>query len=86
MTTQQLISALSAQGKADLAAAAQWLNPLPDDVKALMEKLTMSLQIVKYSQNRQGAQVQNSTANEHLAALVRLKAEIDSLLSSGLIA
>lgn len=79
MTPEQLINSLSEQGQKDLIAAGQWINPIPADIKTLLEKITIALQMVRYSQNRQGAKAANSSANEHLYALMRLKTEIESL-------
>jgi hypothetical protein len=39
MHSDELIKSLSDNGSKDLSASAQWINPIPDDAYALIEKI-----------------------------------------------
>lgn len=80
MQSTELISSLSKQGADDLASSSQWINPIPDDGFALIEKIDMALNIVKFSQSRRSEEGEKSS-NDHLNSLIRLKAEIQSILN-----
>lgn len=76
MNSDKIMKLLSATAKDDLVTVAQWVNPLPEDVKTLLGKVEMALKMVSYSHNRQGSPAPSQTSIEQLAALKRLKAEI----------
>jgi hypothetical protein len=79
MHSDELIKSLSDNGSKDLLASAQWIKPIPDNAYALIEKIDMALNIVKFAQSRRsekGAEV----SNHHLDSLIRLKSEISNIL------
>jgi len=80
MNSTELIKALSKTGTEDLSSSLQWIKPIPEDVKALIEKIDMALNIVKFSQSRCDEDSGVKTSNDHLGSLTRLKSEIESIL------
>jgi hypothetical protein len=70
---------LSDNGSKDLSASAQWINPIPDDAYALIEKIDMALNIVKFSQLRCSEEGEK-VSNNHLDSLIRLRSEISNIL------
>ena len=78
MHSNELIELLSDDGKKDLSSSLQWINPIPKDATALIEKIEMALKIVNFSQSRR-AEESDDISNNHLDALIRLKAEVKSI-------
>jgi|TARA_B110000091_G_C13476945_1_gene334496 hypothetical protein len=83
MHSDELIKSLSKSGTKDLASSLQWINPIPEDVFALIEKIDMALNIVKFSQSRQAEEAGKKSSDNHLDSLIRLRAEIRSLIDNG---
>ena len=82
MKSEELIQLLSSTGTEDLASSAQWINPLPFQASAIIEKIEMAIKMVTYSHNRAGSSPPTELSKNQLAALHRLKAEIVDLLNS----
>jgi hypothetical protein len=83
MHSDELIKSLSDNGSKDLSASAQWINPIPDDAYALIEKIDMALNIVKFSQSRRSEEGEK-VSNNHLDSLIRLKSEISNIIDKKL--
>ncbi|AWB57741.1 hypothetical protein [Colwellia sp. Arc7-D] len=83
MHSDELIKSLSDNGNKDLESSLQWINPIPEDASALIEKIDMALNIVKFSKSRRTEEGEE-TSNNHLDSLIRLKAEISSILNEKL--
>lgn len=83
MHSDELIKSLSDNGNKDLESSLQWINPIPDDASALIEKIDMALNIVRFSKSRRTEEGEE-TSNNHLDSLIRLKAEISSILNEKL--
>ena len=83
MHSTELIKFLSQRGAEDLSSSVQWLNPIPEDASALLNKVDMALSIVKFSQFRQAEDGGVKSSSNHLDSLIRLKAEFKSILESG---
>jgi hypothetical protein len=83
MHSDELIKSLSDNGNKDLESSLQWINPIPDDATALIEKIDMALNIVRFSKSRRTEEGEE-TSNNHLDSLIRLKAEISSILNEKL--
>ncbi|MGJ8694484.1 MAG: hypothetical protein ACSHW0_18605 [Thalassotalea sp.] len=81
MKSAELIKSLSEQGTEDLYASSQWINPIPDDAFALIEKIEMAARIVQFSQSRRDEDSGKKSPTQHLDALIRLKSEIKTILS-----
>lgn len=79
MHSDELIKLLSDSGSKDLASSLQWINPIPADGSALLEKIDMALSIVKFSQSRR-AEEGKETSTNHLDSLIRLRSEINGIL------
>lgn len=79
MHSDELIKLLSDSGSKDLLSSLQWINPIPEDASALVEKIDMALSIVKFSQSRRAEEGEETSTN-HLESLIRLKLEISSIL------
>jgi len=82
MHSDELIKLLSKSGTEDLSSSLQWINPIPDDVFALLKKIDMALNIVKFSQSRQAEEIGRKSSDNHLDSLIRLRAEIKSLIDN----
>ncbi|MBA6390945.1 hypothetical protein H4J38_09185 [Colwellia sp. BRX10-3] len=82
MHSDELIKSLSKNGTEDLSSSLQWINPIPDDAFALIEKIDMALNIVKFSQSRQAEEMCKKSTSNHLDSLIRLRAEIKSILDN----
>ena len=83
MHSDELIKSLSKSGSEDLSSSLQWINPIPDDAFALIEKIDMALNIVKFSQSRKAEEMGKKSSSNHLDSLIRLRAEIKSLIDNG---
>ncbi|MBA6417944.1 hypothetical protein H4J50_18300 [Colwellia sp. 6M3] len=83
MHSDELIKSLSDNGNKDLESSLQWINPIPKDASALIEKIDMALNIVRFSKSRRTEEGEE-TSNNHLDSLIRLKAEISSILNEKL--
>jgi hypothetical protein len=83
MHSDELIKSLSDNGNKDLESSLQWINPIPEDASALIEKIDMALNIVRFSKSRRTEEGEE-TSNNHLDSLIRLKAEISSILNEKL--
>ena len=83
MHSDELIKSLSENGNKDLESSLQWINPIPEDASALIEKIDMALNIVRFSKSRRTEEGEE-TSNNHLDSLIRLKAEISSILNEKL--
>ncbi|MBA6262138.1 hypothetical protein [Colwellia sp. Bg11-12] len=83
MHSDELIKSLSKSGTEDLSSSLQWINPIPDDAFALIEKIDMALNIVKFSHSRQAEEMGKKSSSNHLDSLIRLRAEIKSLIDNG---
>jgi hypothetical protein len=82
MQSDELIKSLSKSGTEDLSSSLQWINPIPDNALALIEKIDMALNIVKFSQSRQAEEMGKKSSNNHLDSLIRLRAEIKSFMDN----
>jgi hypothetical protein len=82
MKSTELVQQLSPTGTEDLAASAQWINPLPFQASAIIEKIEMAVKMISYSHNREGSPAPTESSINQLAALNRLKVEIVALLKS----
>ncbi|MFT6208828.1 MAG: hypothetical protein ACJA0T_002752 [Colwellia sp.] len=80
MNACELIKLLSKKGTEDLSTSLQWIKPIPEEGTALVEKIDMALNIVKFSQSRQAEYGGVKSANNHLDSLIRLSAELKSIL------
>ena len=80
MHSDELIKSLSDNGNKDLESSLQWINPIPEDASALIDKIDMALNIVRFSKSRRTEEGEE-TSNNHLDSLIRLKAEISSILN-----
>jgi|TARA_R110000772_G_scaffold59103_2_gene133878 hypothetical protein len=83
MHSDELIKSLSDNGNKDLESSLQWINPIPEDASALIDKIDMALNIVRFSKSRRTEEGEE-TSNNHLDSLIRLKAEISSILNEKL--
>ena len=81
MHSTTLINALSKSGADDLSSSLQWINPIPEDASALINKIDMALNIVKFSQSRQAEDGGVKSSSNHLNALIRLRTELNAILS-----
>lgn len=82
MHSSELIKALSKSGAEDLSSSLQWINPIPEDASALINKIDMALNIVKFSQSRQTEDGSVKQSSHHLDSLIRLKTELKSILDN----
>jgi len=82
MHSSELIKALSKNGAEDLSSSLQWINPIPEDASALINKIDMALNIVKFSQSRQTEDGGVKPSSHHLDSLIRLKNELKSILDN----
>jgi hypothetical protein len=80
MNASELIKLLSKKGTEDLSTSLQWIKPIPEEGTALVEKIDMALNIVKFSQSRQAEYGGIKSSNNHLDSLIRLSAELKSIL------
>lgn len=83
MHSDELIKLLSDSGSKDLSSSLQWINPIPEDASALLEKIDMALNIVKFSQSRRTEEGKKGSTH-HLDSLIRLKSEISRILGEKL--
>jgi hypothetical protein len=82
MQSDELIKSLSKSGTEDLSSSLQWINPIPDDAFTLVEKIDMALKIVKFSQSRQAEEKGKKSSSNHLDSLIRLRAEVKSIIDN----
>ena len=83
MHSAELIKSLSKNGTEDLSSSLQWISPIPEDASALVEKIEMALNIVKFSQSRQAEDGGVKSSSNHLESLIRLRSELKSILDKG---
>lgn len=82
MNATELISLLSEQGSEDLSSSLQWISPIPENINELVQKITMALQIVKFSQSRCAEEAGGKSTTLHSDALTRLKSEIENIVNN----
>lgn len=80
MHSSELIKLLSKNGTEDLSSSSQWINPIPEDASALVAKIELALNIVKFSKSRQAEEGGVKSSSDHLDALIRLRSELKSIL------
>ena len=81
MNSTEILQLLSAKGSEYLSSSLQWISPIPENTTDLMQKITMALQIVKFSQSRCAEEAGGKSTTQHSDALTRLKSELENIVN-----